>query len=1807
MKKKFSRVISAVLALVVVLSCLVVSVVPASAATYRNGAQSGPSSSYKNGKYYKNYLKVPITGDNRTDLLAIALSQLGYQEGASNGAFSGEVSGSSNYVEYSYNMGDLGLGYGGSDYPWCACFVSWCLYQSRCTNQGTYSSLARYHSGDYDYIWKEISCSQWVRQLKGAGYFKYSKYEGGSYTPKSGDLVFFQNSGGVAHIGLCLYTDGGRIYTVEGNTSSNSGLEANGGGVYFKNYDLGTSYLYGYGTLPYVKNSSVPQIDYSGKNPTPGLYVTYANKYFYTTEDGDAYDYIVPRYTIVEVTGECSNGRLRALYTTPEGTVAEGYLLNTDARVIQLTSTEETMTPEEIAREDLKKTIESAKSIRHYNYTEATILLIRSAYSSAVSVFNNTASTEAQLKEANTTLKNLIAQTGSNTIAYNNKGVYVSGRNAYIGAGDCFVYSPLWNDGLVATNKANICYTVNVVVGWDSYLNCNVVKSVSEGTGTSTPSIQLNDGEWLIAAHNWEYGVSDSDNPVEYSGTNYYTLLGLEEGTKVYLSGGTILNAGTDVEPAAFIKFAPPESTKMTAKNEKAEKGDFVLFTPEFNGGLLTHSNANVHKTLNVVAQWDESKGIWVVTDKFHGNGKEDESSNIEITDGQVVISGYAWEAGVTDGTSVAGSTGNYNMLDTAQIGQQVVFSGISPNTGSDYLSISANIDFVDYEGEVEEEEDELITEPVNLALNKTYEASAATAYGYVADLTDGKYAEKLDYDYKDEWFGFTFYINAVNGAGIVTVDLEDVYNLSSFRVHLSENDKPSGVAQPAKIMVETSLDGENYTLAGYMTTNQDASVSYWAECDTDKTTIGRYVRYTIYNNEEGYNWMMLNEVEAYGTSVTGKENIALGATQTADSVDGYYTSLTDGVADKELASDKWFGFLSTDEDVPQNTENGVGSVVLDLGARFSIREVKAHFFAGENSESIASPAEAVVYVSIDGSTYAKAGSLALNADSTEPYWAELSTDGAVGRYVKIQVTNADKWALLNEVEIYGNVHVQTDDNNIALEKPYSSPAFTNSPFTASLTDGTASNIFQYGVNNSSWFAFKNTGDNATGNTTNNRGIVTIDLGGQAEITGSKIHLFAGANDAGAVQPGVMNIYISDDGKVFDYITYANPDVSKTSPYWAEFTWDEPVYARYIKYAVSVAEGDMVLLNEISVTGTMLTLNESDEPGSMSNVALSGNFNNWNATPNMQRVDENNVSVALELSEGKYEFKLLDGSEWYGNNGEIENTTEHTSENGWEMTADAGNCILNATGGIYTFLYNKETRMLKVLHTPDTYYIRGDFNEWGTWDVLSENEDGTFSKTLTLDAGTYEFKAANEEYTKQWPEFNNSITLSRKTDVTFTLDIFANTLTYTTEINDFFVTFKGYNGAVLSTQQVRRGGAAQAPEVPVVDGYNFTGWDKNFDNVTEDVTVSAVYQKNHGTFKVDVTGGTGFTISVNGGASRPQGSTYINTKMPIGASVTVVAMSNSDAEFMGWINPANGQILTKEYTYSFTTSGNDFIKAMYKTDIDGVNSVIFKNGKAYSGNGQILDMQYYAYGDEITTPANPSQVGFDFKGWDTTEEGIQENLKNNKDTEVLATWKAQLVYVPVEIIGGTGEGTVDAQGNYVANLKMTLTADEAPEGMRFGYWTLDSKVMSYSEVCTFYPYAACKVEAVFIDEDTQPEYQAVVKINTIDTVTEEIKNIFYYSWCVPEAGMEVTYVKAGIVAMNEKFYDGTNLYVGSPESNMFDRSPEGTTANKAENTYTWTKTNVAVGDTWVAKAYVQYRTADGTLHTVYSDLARATK
>lgn len=71
-------------------------------------------------------------------------------------------------------------------------------------------------------------------------------------------------------------------------------------------------------------------------------------------------------------------------------------------------------------------------------------------------------------------------------------------------------------------------------------------------------------------------------------------------------------------------------------------------------------------------------------------------------------------------------------------------------------------------------------------------------------------------------------------------------------------------------------------------------------------------------------------------------------------------------------------------------------------------------------------------------------------------------------------------------------------------------------------------------------------------------------------------------------------------------------------------------------------------------------------------------------------------------------------------------------------------------------------------------------------------------------------------------------------------------LVYTVDYNDpssfRSVTFVDWDGTVLKTETVEIGKSATAPTDPVRSGYNFVGWDVDFSNVIEDLTVTAQYE-----------------------------------------------------------------------------------------------------------------------------------------------------------------------------------------------------------------------------------------------------------------------------------------------------------------------------------------------------------------------------
>lgn len=300
--------------------------------TYRTG-ENGVSSYYKNGEFYEKLTSVPKTGDGRTDALAVALSQVGYTEGDSEYGFSGTTGGSSNYTEFNYNAGDYGSGYGG-DYSWCAAFMSFSLYQSGATDHGTWDDMCRENLYESGYVWREIGCGNWANQLRYFGMYKYSAYHGGSYIPQYGDLIFFSWSSlayDEDHIGMVIYSDGNTVWTVEGNTSDAEGLEDNGGGVYVKSYDIDYEYISGYGVLPY-KTKKTETIDYSGNNPTPGIYVTTSGaKTLYSDFGATTVSDYLPQYSMFEVLSveEDSVGDdMMYIKCEIDGEIKYGYIVN---------------------------------------------------------------------------------------------------------------------------------------------------------------------------------------------------------------------------------------------------------------------------------------------------------------------------------------------------------------------------------------------------------------------------------------------------------------------------------------------------------------------------------------------------------------------------------------------------------------------------------------------------------------------------------------------------------------------------------------------------------------------------------------------------------------------------------------------------------------------------------------------------------------------------------------------------------------------------------------------------------------------------------------------------------------------------------------------------------------------------------------------------------------------------------------------------------------------------------------------------------------------------------------------------------------------------------------------------------------------------------------------------------------------------------------------------------------------------------------------------------------------------------------
>ncbi len=329
---------------------------------------------------------------------------------------------------------------------------------------------------------------------------------------------------------------------------------------------------------------------------------------------------------------------------------------------------------------------------------------------------------------------------------------------------------------------------------------------------------------------------------------------------------------------------------------------------------------------------------------------------------------------------------------------------------------------------------------------------------GYGANLTDGKFCNVepvVDADRHNDgtWFGFFHnddpsvaeIQNCPNGVGYVKLNLGEVYTLNDIVVNTSIKDE-----KPASIKAYASLtENGEYTEIGSLTLGSGEGYSAWAVLNPAKDTQGQFI---ILEIEVAEYWAIFDEIRVYGSSRVASEgsNVALGAEVLVENPGDrswHVTDLTDGIAvDKmipgtgaesawqEGEKSGWHGFFAhEDPAIADNTENNVGTIVINFGCKVTLNDILVHIYGieGKDYGGVMSPARISAYIgdTVDG-PYTYVGDCTfIDGYYKAAYWAEINDINVTGRFLKLEVeVNADAyWAMVNEIEAFGIKHPEEE------------------------------------------------------------------------------------------------------------------------------------------------------------------------------------------------------------------------------------------------------------------------------------------------------------------------------------------------------------------------------------------------------------------------------------------------------------------------------------------------------------------------------------------------------------------------------------------------------------------------------------------------------------------------------------------------------------------------------------------------------------------------------------------------------------
>jgi hypothetical protein len=295
------------------------------------------------------------------------------------------------------------------------------------------------------------------------------------------------------------------------------------------------------------------------------------------------------------------------------------------------------------------------------------------------------------------------------------------------------------------------------------------------------------------------------------------------------------------------------------------------------------------------------------------------------------------------------------------------------------------------------------------------------------------------------------------------------------------------------------------------------------------------------------------------------------------------------------------------------------------------------------------------------------------------------------------------------------------------------------------------------------------------------------------------------------------------------------------------------------------------------------------------------------------------------------------------------------------------------------------------------------------------------------------------------------------------------------EVQEYEVVFMNWNQAILKRETVEHGSAATPPATqPSRTGYTFVDWSEDYSEITSSLEIIAEYTVNE------------YTVTyVPGAYGTITGGTAVQSVAFGSASAAVTVVPAASHTFLGWDdfrvdNPRRDTVKTEE---DITVRARYQIKTF---------TVVFQDF-----DGEILkEEQIVNYGASAVPPANPERPGSMFLDWSEDFDAVTENLV------VMAQYdKIEFVVSFVEEDGQTLIGYTSVENGEFA----TAPAAPSKAGYTFTGWSPDVITTAITED-----------DMQFVAQYT-PNFYSVVFLDDSDEVLETLENISHDSSVVDDA------------------------------------------------------------------------------------------